>query len=82
MRDGTQVAVKSLSVESKQGKREFLTEIDIISNIQHPCLVRLIGCCVGGGSRMLVYEYLENKSLSSALLSKSINFNSTENFCI
>ncbi|KAJ9698655.1 hypothetical protein PVL29_007629 [Vitis rotundifolia] len=69
LRDGTQVAVKSLSVESKQGKREFLTEIDMISNIQHPCLVRLIGCCVGGGSRMLVYEYLENKSLSSALLS-------------
>ncbi|RVW56722.1 Cold-responsive protein kinase 1 [Vitis vinifera] len=68
LRDGTQVAVKSLSVESKQGKREFLTEIDMISNIQHPCLVRLIGCCVGGGSRMLVYEYLENKSLSSALL--------------
>ncbi|XP_068644333.1 putative serine/threonine-protein kinase [Aristolochia californica] len=68
LRDETQVAIKSLSAESKQGTREFLTEIDMISNIKHPNLVQLIGCCVEGNNRMLVYEYLENNSLANALL--------------
>ncbi|XP_042517414.1 putative serine/threonine-protein kinase isoform X2 [Macadamia integrifolia] len=66
--DGTEVAVKSLSAESKQGTREFLTEIGIISNVRHPNLVQLIGCCIERSYRMLVYEYLENNSLASALL--------------
>ncbi|KAM7463976.1 hypothetical protein LguiA_032097 [Lonicera macranthoides] len=68
LRDGTCVAIKSLSIESKQGTNEFLTEINVISNISHPNLVQLIGCCVEGRNRILVYEYMENSSLSSALL--------------
>nr|GMD40087.1 putative serine/threonine-protein kinase [Ipomoea batatas] len=68
LRDGTCVATKCLSAESKQGTKEFLTEINMISNIRHPNLVHLIGCCVEGSNRMLVYEYLENNSLASALL--------------
>ncbi|KAK4418950.1 Cold-responsive protein kinase [Sesamum alatum] len=68
LRDGTQVAIKTLSAESKQGTNEFLTEINMISNIRHPNLVQLIGCCVEGTNRILVYEYLENNSLASALL--------------
>ncbi|KAA8517392.1 hypothetical protein F0562_017685 [Nyssa sinensis] len=68
LRDGTQVAIKSLSAESKQGTNEFLTEINMISHIQHPNLVQLIGCCVEGSNRILVYEYLENNSVASALL--------------
>ncbi|KAJ1437413.1 Serine/threonine-protein kinase, active site [Sesbania bispinosa] len=68
LRDGTQVAIKSLSVESKQGTHEFMTEIDIISNTQHPNLVKLIGCCVEGSHRILVYEFLQNNSLASSLL--------------
>lgn len=68
LRDGTCVAIKCLSAESKQGTKEFLTEIDMISNIQHPNLVQLIGCCVESGNRMLIYEYLENNSLASSLL--------------
>ncbi|XP_043697801.1 putative serine/threonine-protein kinase [Telopea speciosissima] len=68
LKDGTQVAVKSLSAESKQGTREFLTEINMISNVRHPNLVQLIGCCIEDSYRMLVYEYLENSSLASALL--------------
>ncbi|KAE8804471.1 putative LRR receptor-like serine/threonine-protein kinase [Hordeum vulgare] len=62
------VAVKVLSAESRQGIREFLTEIDIISNVKHPNLVELIGCCVEADNRILVYEYLENSSLNRALL--------------
>lgn len=68
LRDGTPVAIKSLSAESKQGTNEFLTEINLISNIRHPNLVQLLGCCVEGNYRILVYEYMENNSLASALL--------------
>lgn len=68
LRDGTQVAIKCLSAESKQGIKEFLTEMNMISTIHHPNLVELIGCCVEGSYRILVYEYLENNSLSSVLL--------------
>lgn len=68
LRDGTQVAIKSLSVESKQGTHEFMTEITMISNIQHPNLVKLIGFCIEGNHRILVYEFLENNSLASSLL--------------
>ncbi|KAE8803595.1 putative LRR receptor-like serine/threonine-protein kinase [Hordeum vulgare] len=62
------VVVKVLSAESRQGIREFLTEIDVISNVKHPNLVELIGCCVEADNRILVYEYLENNSLDRALL--------------
>ncbi|WVZ06802.1 hypothetical protein V8G54_020148 [Vigna mungo] len=68
LRDGTRVAIKSLSVESKQGVHEFMTEIDLISNIRHPNLVELIGCCIEGSNRILVYEFMENNSLASSLL--------------
>ncbi|CAM0901747.1 unnamed protein product [Alopecurus aequalis] len=67
-RNMQEVAVKVLSAESRQGSREFLTEIDVISNVKHPNLVELIGCCVEGDNRILVYEYLENSSLDRALL--------------
>lgn len=68
LKDGTEVAVKTLSAESKQGAREFLTEINTISNVRHPNLVELIGCCGQGSHRVLVYEFLENNSLDQALL--------------
>ncbi|KAL2500545.1 Protein kinase superfamily protein [Forsythia ovata] len=68
LRDGTEVAVKTLSAESKQGTNEFLTEINMISSIQHANLVQLIGCCIEDKNRILVYEYLENGCLTSALI--------------
>ncbi|KAE9618153.1 hypothetical protein Lal_00041851 [Lupinus albus] len=68
LRDGTQVAIKSLSVDSKQGCHQFMTEIDMISRTRHPNLVELIGLCIEGSHQILVYEYLENNSLSSSLL--------------
>ncbi|KAG6392231.1 hypothetical protein SASPL_146444 [Salvia splendens] len=75
LKNGREVAVKVLSAESKQGEREFMTEIDTISDVKHPHLVELLGCCVYGHNRILVYEYLENSSIDRALLSfrKSIN---------
>lgn len=68
LRDGTPVAIKCLSAESKQGTDEFVTEIRMISTIKHPNLVELIGCCVEENNRILVYEYMENNSISTALL--------------
>ncbi|KAM1485242.1 hypothetical protein ACFXTO_037197 [Malus domestica] len=65
---GKHVAVKTLAAQSKQGVREFLNEINTISNVRHPNLVELIGCCVQEAGRVLVYEYVENKSLDHALL--------------
>ncbi|KAJ4726505.1 putative Kinase [Melia azedarach] len=65
--DGTVIAVKQLSSKSKQGNREFINEIGMISALQHPNLVKLYGCCVEGNQLLLVYEYLENNSLARAL---------------
>ncbi|XP_076958211.1 cold-responsive protein kinase 1-like [Bidens hawaiensis] len=68
LRDQTEVAIKSLSAESKQGTIEFLAEINMISRIKHPNLVQLVGCCVEYGNSILVYEYLNNNSLATAIL--------------
>ncbi|ONK63158.1 uncharacterized protein A4U43_C07F12010 [Asparagus officinalis] len=68
LKDGTVVAVKVLSHESRQGKRKFLTELNVVSDITHENLVRLYGCCVEGDHRILVYNYLENNSLAQTRL--------------
>ncbi|KAK9936338.1 hypothetical protein M0R45_013186 [Rubus argutus] len=73
LKNGKQVAVKTLSARSKQGVREFLNEINTISNVRHPNLVELLGCCVQGADRILVYEYAENNSLDRALLGAKNN---------
>ncbi|KAK3424569.1 hypothetical protein EUGRSUZ_F01361 [Eucalyptus grandis] len=65
--DGTTIAVKQLSSKSKQGNREFVTELGMISALQRPHLVKLYGCCIEGNQLLLVYEYMENNSLARAL---------------
>ncbi|PRQ29285.1 putative protein kinase RLK-Pelle-DLSV family [Rosa chinensis] len=65
--DGTTIAVKQLSSKSKQGNREFVNEIGMISGLQHPNVVRLYGCCIEGNQLLLVYEYMENNSLAHSL---------------
>ncbi|XP_071724385.1 cold-responsive protein kinase 1-like [Rutidosis leptorrhynchoides] len=78
LKSGRQIAVKTLSAESRQGVREFLTEINTISTVKHQNLVELVGCCVEGSNRILVYEYVENNSLDRALLGSTrsrINLN-------
>ncbi|KAL6205900.1 hypothetical protein ACLB2K_023152 [Fragaria x ananassa] len=65
--DGTIIAVKQLSAKSKQGNREFVNEIGMISALQHPHLVKLYGCCIEGNQLLLVYEYMEKNSLARAL---------------
>jgi len=65
--DGTAFAAKVLCSESEQGIKEFLAEIESISEAKHANLVRLLGCCIQRKNRILVYEYLENNSLDHAL---------------
>ncbi|OVA14369.1 Armadillo [Macleaya cordata] len=68
--DGSVIAVKQLSSKSKQGNREFVNEIGMISALQHPNLVKLYGCCIEGNQLLLVYEYMENNSLARALFGR------------
>ncbi|RXH84042.1 hypothetical protein DVH24_026941 [Malus domestica] len=68
--DGSIIAVKQLSAKSKQGNREFVNEIGMISALQHPNLVRLFGCCIEGNQLLLIYEYMENNSLARALFGR------------
>ncbi|KMT13252.1 hypothetical protein BVRB_4g085150 isoform B [Beta vulgaris subsp. vulgaris] len=68
--NGKLIAVKQLSSKSKQGNREFVNEIGMISAIQHPNLVKLYGCCIEGKELLLVYEYMENNCLAHALFGK------------
>lgn len=57
-----------LSVESSQGHNESISEIASLSNIKHENLVKLHGGCVDGPHKILVYDYMENNSLSQTLL--------------
>ncbi|XP_076921055.1 putative serine/threonine-protein kinase PBL23 [Bidens hawaiensis] len=61
------VAVKQLDMIGVQGNSEFLAEVLTIGRVHHPNLVNLIGYCVNGHQRLLVYEYMKNGSLEEHL---------------
>ncbi|KAK9706026.1 hypothetical protein RND81_07G099900 [Saponaria officinalis] len=68
--NGKEVAVKSLKAGSGQGEREFQAEVEIISRVHHKHLVSLVGYCITGSHRLLVYEFVPNKTMEFHLHGK------------
>lgn len=73
LKDGTTVAVKRaiLSSDMKKNSKEFHTELDLLSRLNHAHLLNLLGYCEEGGERLLVYEFMANGSLHQHLHSKN-----------
>ncbi|KAK9077853.1 hypothetical protein SSX86_006191 [Deinandra increscens subsp. villosa] len=68
--EGMEVAVKKISHDSKQGKKEYMTEVKINSRLRHRNLVQLVGWCHDETQFLIVYEYMPNGSLDSHLFGK------------
>ncbi|KAJ0801752.1 putative protein kinase RLK-Pelle-LRR-I-2 family [Helianthus annuus] len=70
MTTGEAVAVKVLATDSKQGEKEFQTEVMLLGRLHHRNLVNLVGYCAEKGQHMLIYVYMSKGSLASHLYSE------------
>ncbi|CAI9113862.1 OLC1v1014552C1 [Oldenlandia corymbosa var. corymbosa] len=71
LKDGKMVAVKLLDSVSLQSEREFQNELQVLGGLRSPLIVNLLGYCVEKNKRLVVYEYMPNRSLQESLFSES-----------
>ncbi|KAI3748623.1 hypothetical protein L6452_11842 [Arctium lappa] len=84
LENGQEIGVKQLSKTSEQGYDEFYNEVVCVARLQHRNLVKLLGYCMDGDERILIYEYMPNKSLDLYLFdeTKSCTLEWPQRFCI